>query len=32
MPQNQLSLQHNLTPVSSALDANQLALLQQATS
>jgi sulfite reductase (NADPH) flavoprotein alpha-component len=32
MPQNQLSLQHNLTPVSSALDANQLTLLQQATS
>jgi sulfite reductase (NADPH) flavoprotein alpha-component len=32
MPQNQLSLQHNLNPVSSALDANQLALLQQATS
>ncbi|MBL4822506.1 MAG: assimilatory sulfite reductase (NADPH) flavoprotein subunit [Colwellia sp.] len=32
MPQEQLSLQQNLNPISSALDANQLALLQQATS
>ena len=32
MPQEQLSLQQNLNPVSSALDANQLSLLQQATS
>ncbi|HCH69683.1 MAG TPA: sulfite reductase [NADPH] flavoprotein alpha-component, partial [Colwellia sp.] len=32
MPQKQLSLQQNLTPASSALDANQLALLHQATS
>lgn len=32
MPQEQLTLQQNLNPTSSALDANQLALLQQATS
>jgi sulfite reductase (NADPH) flavoprotein alpha-component len=32
MPQEQLSLQQNLNPASSALDANQLSLLQQATS
>lgn len=32
MPQEQLSLQQNLNPVSSALDATQLSLLQQATS
>jgi sulfite reductase (NADPH) flavoprotein alpha-component len=32
MPQEQLSLQQNLNPTSSALDANQLSLLQQATS
>ncbi len=32
MPQEQLTLQQNLNPTSSALDANQLSLLQQATS
>ncbi|MDX2368780.1 MAG: assimilatory sulfite reductase (NADPH) flavoprotein subunit [Colwellia sp.] len=32
MPQEQLSLQQNLNPTSSALDVNQLSLLQQATS
>jgi len=32
MPQEQLSLQQNLNHTSSALDVNQLALLQQATS
>ena len=32
MPQDQLSLQQNLNPASSALDANQLSLLRQATS
>jgi sulfite reductase (NADPH) flavoprotein alpha-component len=32
MTQEQLSLQQNLNPASSALDANQLSLLQQATS
>jgi len=32
MPQEPLSLQQNLNPVSSVLDANQLALLLQATS
>ena len=31
MPQEQLSLQQNLNPTSSALDVNQLTLLQQAT-
>jgi sulfite reductase (NADPH) flavoprotein alpha-component len=32
MTQEQLSLQQNINPASSALDANQLSLLQQATS